>query len=633
MFFDNLTNTSSKQQNPYHFTRQKLLQMMKIYEFCKNAQSNIQARDIVNTKFAKIVEDAKNHIHDFSLGKISVDSDAIDLMKEYIEEFGKEYVNEDNQLKYKFTDDALKAKIKLQQLSYKQNKQTLNSVQDSSVSYNFDALMRGTADEFVEDLNSDETPVSSDTNEEVKGENVVAQEAFEPIVDFDMIQDDVNNEEVKGENVVAQEAFEPVVDFDMIQDDVNNEEVKGENVVAQEAFEPVVDFDMVQDDVNNEEVKGENVVAQEAFEPVVDFDMIQDDVNNEEVKGENVANQNISEQQPQKSEKKKSSPFSLKKVKSFYDNTAHKIHNSFTRYGAASVALFGGLSFYNGYTMPNTTLNHNLSSARLAKSITISPIDSLSSTKEASANSDTLDLTAYFCGESYLDGDTLDCMQFDFRTDLEKATMKAQAIQDSILNESKKLTLAELSAMGYTFSQEDLAAMTPSETAQNLANAAEDVAQNMNCGGLCYKGVKKAFNKTGMGQMYGGSAYMAKKQLDNNDKFVQINSDVQNNRVIPDGGVAVFGRSAAHPHGHIGVFKDGKDCSSKVRNAMTSVGRYSSFDVYLPADIEVPDIIQKKIESISVLKRNYRENFIKETAPNFQISPFLLAVQQTNTIG
>ena len=546
MFFDNLTNTSSKQQNPYHFTRQKLLQMMKIYEFCKNAQSNIQARDIVNTKFAKIVEDAKNHIHDFSLGKISVDSDAIDLMKEYIEEFGKEYVNEDNQLKYKFTDDALKAKIKLQQLSYKQNKQTLNSVQDSSVSYNFDALMRGTADEFVEDLNSDETPVSSDTNEEVKGENVVAQEAFEPVVDFDMVQDDVNNEEVKGENV---------------------------------------------------------------------------------------ANQNISEQQPQKSEKKKSSPFSLKKVKSFYDNTAHKIHNSFTRYGAASVALFGGLSFYNGYTMPNTTLNHNLSSARLAKSITISPIDSLSSTKEASANSDTLDLTAYFCGESYLDGDTLDCMQFDFRTDLEKATMKAQAIQDSILNESKKLTLAELSAMGYTFSQEDLAAMTPSETAQNLANAAEDVAQNMNCGGLCYKGVKKAFNETGMGQMYGGSAYMAKKQLDNNDKFVQINSDVQNNRVIPDGGVAVFGRSAAHPHGHIGVFKDGKDCSSKVRNAMTSVGRYSSFDVYLPADIEVPDIIQKKIESISVLKRNYRENFIKETAPNFQISPFLLAVQQTNTIG
>ena len=601
MFFENLTNTSSKQQNPYHFTRQKLLQIMKIYEFCKNAQNNLQVREIVNTKFAKIVEDAKNHIHDFSLGKISVDNDAIDLMKEYVEEFGKEYVQDNNQRKYEFTDDALKAKIKLQQLSYKQSKQTLNDVQDNSISYNFDALIRGTADEFVEDLNSERIIVSSD-----------------------------NNEDVKDENVVAQEAFETAADFDMVQDDVNNEDVKNENVVTQEAFETAADFDMVQDDVNNEDVKNENVVTQEAFQTAADFDMVQDDVNNEDVKDENVADPNISEQH---SEKKKSSLFSLKKAKDMLGSKVRKIHCSLSRYSAASVALFGGLSFYNGYTMPNNTVEYDISSARLAKQLTISPIESLTSENVDSTASDTLDLTAYFCGESYLDVDSLDNIGFDFRTDLEKATMEAQAIQDSILNESQKLTLTELSEMGYRFTQEDLEAMTPSETAQNLADTAEDVAQNMNCGGLCYKGVKKAFNETGMGQMYGGSAYMAKEQLDDNDKFVQINSDVQNNRVIPDGGVAVFGRSAAHPHGHIGVFKDGKDCSSKVRNAMTSVGRYSSFDVYLPADIEVPDIIQKKIESISVLKRNCRENFINETTPKFQISPFLLAVQQTKIIG
>ena len=90
--------------------------------------------------------------------------------------------------------------------------------------------------------------------------------------------------------------------------------------------------------------------------------------------------------------------------------------------------------------------------------------------------------------------------------------------------------------------------------------------------------------------------------LDANPHFVRIKSHVSNNTVVPDGGVGVYGRSASHPHGHIGIFSGNKDCSSKIRRPMTSTGSYSSFDLYLPADTRVPASVLKKINQIQVLE-------------------------------
>lgn len=198
--------------------------------------------------------------------------------------------------------------------------------------------------------------------------------------------------------------------------------------------------------------------------------------------------------------------------------------------------------------------------------------------------------------------------------------------QDSPAAEENVVTLADLSYTDIEFTAEDLAAMVPSPTAIKLAENAEDVAARMNCEGYCFRGAKKAFRETGLGEMYGRSAYMAKRQLDANPHFVRIKSHVSNNTVVPDGGVGVYGRSASHPHGHIGIFSGNKDCSSKIRRPMTSTGSYSSFDLYLPADTRVPASVLKKINQIQVLEKHYGA----KPQPKL-ISPFLLAIQNLNS--
>ena len=86
MTFNDDTYSSVAANNSHHITKQKLLKIREIYEFCKNAQQNLQVRHIVNAKFAQIVEEAEEQIKLFAEGKLNIDNDALDLMKEYIEE-------------------------------------------------------------------------------------------------------------------------------------------------------------------------------------------------------------------------------------------------------------------------------------------------------------------------------------------------------------------------------------------------------------------------------------------------------------------------------------------------------------------------------------------------------------------
>ena len=118
MTFNDDTYSSVAANNSHHITKQKLLKIREIYEFCKNAQQNLQVRHIVNAKFAQIVEEAEEQIKLFAEGKLNIDNDALDLMKEYIEEFGRNYYKHGGQMRYEYSPEATKAKIMLEQHRY-----------------------------------------------------------------------------------------------------------------------------------------------------------------------------------------------------------------------------------------------------------------------------------------------------------------------------------------------------------------------------------------------------------------------------------------------------------------------------------------------------------------------------------
>ena len=149
MTFNDDTYSSVAANNSHHITKQKLLKIREIYEFCKNAQQNLQVRHIVNAKFAQIVEEAEEQIKLFAEGKLNIDNDALDLMKEYIEEFGRNYYKHGVQMRYEYSPEATKAKIMLEQHRYQTTRRQGAVSAEMSETFNLDAMSRGTADEFV----------------------------------------------------------------------------------------------------------------------------------------------------------------------------------------------------------------------------------------------------------------------------------------------------------------------------------------------------------------------------------------------------------------------------------------------------------------------------------------------------
>jgi len=557
MNFNNDIHTPIEAQNSRHITKQNLLKIREIYQFCKNAQQNQQIRHIVNTKFAQIVEQAEEQIKSFAEGKIQIDDDALDLMKEYIEEFGRNYYKRDGQMRYEYSPEATKAKIMLKQRRYQTARQFQTEAPET---FNPNALFRGTADEFV--LPDNET-VKADTTEAaaaVQPEAMLTIQETEPCI---------RAEENPAEFTPADFSTETVKT--PVQDPGENMATAAISLSQTQIVLPVQ-------------------TAKEQFRPV-----------------------------SKNSPKKKSSLSIFSRVKEFCGDTAKAFRRNFKRYGVAAAALFSSTGIFNGYPMNNN---------RADKSI----LNIKTMTLPETMPERTADLTASFTQPA---GENKNCMaDIDYRpadftffsSSLEQTVAHALARQDSLAAAESNITLADLPYQEIEFSAEDLAAIVPSETALKLAEDAEKVAAQMDCEGYCFRGAKKAFRQAGLGEMYGRSAYMAKRQLDNNPHFIRINSSVKNNTVVPDGGVGVYGRSAAHPHGHIGIFSGNKDCSSKIRRPMTSTGNYSSFNLYLPADTKVPSSILKKIEQIMVLKKDFKE----KPQPKL-VSPFLLAIHNFNT--
>lgn len=70
-------------------------------------------------------------------------------MKEYIEEFGRNYYKHGGQMRYEYSPEATKAKIMLEQHRYQTTRRQGAVSAEMSETFNLDAMSRGTADEFV----------------------------------------------------------------------------------------------------------------------------------------------------------------------------------------------------------------------------------------------------------------------------------------------------------------------------------------------------------------------------------------------------------------------------------------------------------------------------------------------------
>lgn len=118
---------------------------------------------------------------------------------------------------------------------------------------------------------------------------------------------------------------------------------------------------------------------------------------------------------------------------------------------------------------------------------------------------------------------------------------------------------------------------TSSPFAQKIAGSARSVARSMGSVGYCFRGVKRALRKVGV-SLEGGSAYMAKDQLADNELFQRVS--IEDLRV---GDILVHGASARHPHGHIAVYLgNGKEASDHVGRLITGA-RYGGTTVFRAA--------------------------------------------------
>ena len=97
-----------------HYSKSDLEQIARVYQMCKRSHTEPEMRDLYNTRFAMIVEEASKMIKAFSSERMSVDADALNLMQDFIEEFGREYVRDGKELHYEYTPEATRAKLVIQ---------------------------------------------------------------------------------------------------------------------------------------------------------------------------------------------------------------------------------------------------------------------------------------------------------------------------------------------------------------------------------------------------------------------------------------------------------------------------------------------------------------------------------------
>jgi hypothetical protein len=90
--------------------------------------------------------------------------------------------------------------------------------------------------------------------------------------------------------------------------------------------------------------------------------------------------------------------------------------------------------------------------------------------------------------------------------------------------------------------------LTASQASAWIASRARLVAQRTRTMGWCYKAVKGALKPFGI-LLKGGAAWMAKEQLEGDDRFITTSLDD-----LKPGDILVHGKSEGHPYGHIAVY-------------------------------------------------------------------------------
>lgn len=122
-----------KDINKSHFTKSDLEKIIRVYNICQISRDGGQFKTLCNNRFVMIVEEAEKQIRKFAEGKITLTSDAIDLMNDFISMFGRDYYHHGKEMMYEYTPEAIRAKTVLKNAKYQYYSAQRNKTAASSV--------------------------------------------------------------------------------------------------------------------------------------------------------------------------------------------------------------------------------------------------------------------------------------------------------------------------------------------------------------------------------------------------------------------------------------------------------------------------------------------------------------------
>ena len=503
-----------------HYDKSDLEQIAIIYQMCKQSHREPQMRDLYNTRFAMIVEEAGKMIKSFSTGKVSVSADALDLMQDFIEEFGREYVRYGKEMRYEYTQDALCAKLMLQKTrhNYEQAEKAAQEQRQKTKAEVKVVVHPATAQKQAEQ--------SRQGQKYSRRSDGFIKKLVSALSLRNHRKRSIAAKKRTYHNAVStRKSNVKVFNFQKA-------------VQLRKKF-----FIGVKNSVN------ETVVC-----------------------------------------------------------IGNDISSKVRRYGLAAVALWG-VAGTTGFSNADAHVEQRKIEQSMVRDLSKFefPDEAEAAMAKMRPVKDTLDISSEFYGVSELPN----FADFQSCLDLSLPWMYNENANEE--EEVEPKTVADISYADYYFSGEDLAAMGESKIGTELTENAVKVARNMNCEGYCYRGVKRMFRRSNLGNMEGRSAYMAKSYMDENENFKQIRCDFDDLDKLPNGSVVIFDRGRnSHVHGHIFVVgrdKQGKakDFSSKIRNVRRSLNGYGGYYVYVPADTPVSETVKEKIESIMVLNHPAEE--------------------------
>lgn len=537
-----MQNTNLMTNKNSVLTKDYLEKVLKTYNICKH---NELKQASLNEKFVEIVEEATRNISDFAQGKIKLDVDALELMKAYIEEFGKEYMRYDNTWKYEFTLDAQKAKSRL--------------------------------DKIKCDLEYNECQVPVSVPAEKK--NFTSKRSNKDKV-CKITKNGASTVEVLRINSVLNPQEESV--------SINP------TVVVKHLSKKSSIW-------NKFNIKS---LIERGSRKIADFSKY---VWRNLLNGKNNILPSI----------EKSISVAGRGIKSTKNEVVDLVSKSAKRYALAGLTMFGSVGNLSSYS----SVRHDKVDFGIKKYEQIINFDkeiNKNDTVRAKVVNDNIAMdTVVHKISKVWDAKCEDVADVGNNANWVWQSILMGTVDMNNLYNSKKETEAEtianMSYPTYKFSIDDVKALEGTKLGNDMAEHAWKVARKMNAKGLCYRAVKRMFAKGKLGELHGGSAYMAKQYLDKNPFYKKIYCDVDAVQYLPNGSCIVLGRNSRHIHGHVAIIgrdEKGKpkDLSSKVRNILGNMKDYNGICVYVPADTPIPQRVQEGIDKIMVLKRADNNN-------------------------